>query len=164
MGAHVATLEGHWSPEKFADLTCKLAEMYNKAYLCHESNGLGLGAVNRAVNQHKYANYHWEQKVADNGKMEWRGGLYIKSGMRNEMLVSIKQEVIDNRFFSRDVNLIREMTATQLVRKQVAGRWMDVIQLPSNVHDDHLMAYAQGTRLLKEVVFNATPARPVQVM
>lgn len=151
-GDHVATLAGHWTPTRFADESVKLAVRYNTAYLSHESTGLGMETVNRCVNIHKYPNYHYEQRGSEKGtggQQEWQPGFNVSPTSRARMLGALVNEVSDQLFRSRDLNVLRQMTAARLERMRTAGGWADRIDLPKHVHDDHVMAYAQSCLLME---------------
>jgi hypothetical protein len=171
-GDHVASLRGRWSPVKFAELSVVLARQYNEGYLSHEANGIGLEAVNQAALRINYKNYHYEKRgptIAGTGnrdgvKQEWAPGFYITPNARTPLLVGVKTEIVEGTFRSYDSQIIREMSAAQLVRGKVAGGWADKIEIPESIHDDGLMAYAQAVALSRIVMFGDTRARPMQAV
>lgn len=157
-GEHVATLEGHWTPVSFAAESVRLALYYNTALLSHESNGLGLSCVDHCVNVLRYPNYYYEQRGTSanqetfNPNAEWFPGFNVSATSKNWMMNTLVQEVGDGRFRSKDQNLIRQMSAARMERKKQYGRWLDVIEIPQNIHDDHLMCYAQSCMLMQQPV------------
>jgi hypothetical protein len=166
---HVASLYGHWSPERFADLTIDLLAIpYNNAYLAHEANGLGSAAVKQAYYVRKYPNYHVERRTGgnvdkDSGEQEWKPGFYIQPNARNPLILLLKAAVVVGSFRSYDETVIRQMTAARIARGRVGGGWADTIEVPKSVHDDGLMAYAQAEALKQVAVFTDGVARPMQV-
>jgi hypothetical protein len=159
-GEHVATLEGHWTPASFARETVKIARMYNMALLSHESNGLGEGAVTEAAYRLNYSNYYWQIRggtydpnSAKTVKAEdMKPGFNVSPAIRSHMTSGLVDEVATGLFRSPDETLIRQMSAARQEHKKVGGRWVDVLDLPQHVHDDHFMAYAQSSLLLHEPV------------
>ena len=143
-GHVVAMLDGRWSPESFGRLSVRVARMYNEAYLAHESNGLGIGAVRAATRELGYRNYHYEprrQDTKDEDKADMAPGFYITSYSRTPLLRYVIQTVNEGQAYIWDPEAIKEMTSAQLVPAKVGGGWADSIQVPKGLHDD-LMAYA----------------------
>ncbi len=169
-GDHVASLFGHWSPDRFGDESVAVALKYNTGLLSHESNGLGVGTTNRCTNVLKYPNYYYElrgdARMSTKPKPEdWRAGFNISPVSRNRMLSKILDETTNARFRSYDENLIRQMTASRYERTRMNGGWGDKITLPPHVHDDGLMSYAQSCILMEQPVLSPeSRAQPVQAM
>lgn len=174
-GLVVGALAGHWQPETFGELSVQYATRYNEAYLSHESNGLGQGAVNKAARELGYRNYHWEERRGEDKTQQYPGmnqakqmepGFYITSYSRTPLIRQVIQEVMDDRVLCWDPDLIRQMTAAQLVRARSGGGWADSIQVPKEVHDDRLMAYAQFVALRRILVIDPNTGRgkPLQGM
>lgn len=167
-GQIVAMLAGRWQPETFGELSVQVARKYNEAYLSHESNGLGRGAVNKAVRDLGYRNYHWEKRrgeTNDEFSAELAPGFYITSYSRTPLLRGAIQAVLEDDVLCWDAELMRQMTAAQLVRGRQAGGWADQIQIPQEVHDDRLMAFAQFLALRRMLIIDprTNRAKPMQV-
>lgn len=159
---HVATLAGWWTPTKFADLTCELATWYNKGYLSHERNGIGNEAVKQASERVGYANYHWSDRKGKDG--EYRAGFYVNPEQRTPLLTGVVQEVVAQDFLSFDEELIDEMSGMRIERGRAASGWSDTIVFGANSHDDYVMAYAQGTEIMRTLVIINDVARPIQAL
>lgn len=165
-GQVVATLCGHWKPQRFADLTIDLLALrYNEAYLAHEANGLGEAAVHQAALVRKYGNYHWEKRASwrpDSVAEEWSPGFYVTANARTPLLNMTLQEVLEGQFRCLDIEIVRQMTAARLEQGKSGGGWADKVAFPKSVHDDGIMAYAQAKALSQVVIFADNRARPMQ--
>jgi hypothetical protein len=161
-GHHVASLYGHWNPDRFGRDSVDVASRYNGAYLSMESNGLGEAAV-RAVMSRRYSNFHYEMRGGKGIEVgtNWQPGFNVSPTTRTQMLTRLVEEVTTGKFHSMDENLLRQMTAARFARSRVAGGWGDKIVVPQSVHDDALMSYAQNVMLADNVVFTGTRASPV---
>ena len=159
---HVATLRGWWTPTKFADLTVDLARYYNEAYLSHERNGLGQEAVKQAAERIAYRNYHWDDKAKADGEI--RAGFYVMPGQRTPLLTAVVQEAVSHELLSYDVELIEQLAAARLERGRQSTGWADNIVVPKTMHDDTLMAYAQGTAIGRTLVIVRNRPMPVQAL
>jgi len=164
----VATMRGHWLPENFAEHTIRLARRYNEGYLSHEANGVGAASANKAYYELKYANYHIEQRsAATRGRgdenLEWKPGFNISPNMRTPLIRQVIDAIINNEFYCWDAEIIREATAVRIERGRVGGGWGDKMEVPKEVHDDGLMAYAQALALaLSLPVSTGKRAKPQQ--
>lgn len=168
-GQIVAVLAGKWQPETFGELSVLMARRYNEAYLSHESNGLGIGAVHKAVRELNYRNYHWEKRRDNSegpsmGGQDMSPGFYITSYSRTPLLRHVIQAVMEDAVVCYEPELFRQMTAAQLTRGRTAGGWQDTISIPKEVHDDYLMAYAQFLALRRILVIDPATnrAKPMQ--
>ncbi len=161
-GRHVASLRGHWNPERFGLDSVEVAIRYNNAYLSHEANGLGEAAVRAATVTRRYANYHMEvrgAKAEDTKNTWWEYGFNVSPAKRTQMLTRVVEEVSNGRFHSMDEILLRQMTSARFERVRIRGGWGDAIVVPQSVHDDGLMALAQNLMLSDIVVFNDASGR-----
>ncbi|KKN07157.1 hypothetical protein LCGC14_1070020 [marine sediment metagenome] len=169
-GDHVASLFGHWTPERFADESVAVALKYNMGLLCHESNGLGIGTVNRCTNVLKYPNYYYELRGESRGATkpkpeDWQAGFNVSPVSRARNFSKVLDETTNGRFRSHDENLIRQMTAARYERVRISGGWGDKITLPQHVHDDGFMSYAQSCMLMEQPVIGPEQrALPRQAM
>lgn len=157
-GEHVATLSGHWKPRSFGRETVAVAHRFNDALLCHESNGLGQGAVEAATTEMRYPNYFFEERVAGaeripgvpRASQSWYPGMNISSSMIATMGARIIDEFSEGRLNTPDVELLKQMSTARYERRQIGVRAQDVLIIPKAMHNDWFMAYGQSCLLMGE--------------